>query len=817
MSKWMRKLWVVSLLIILSVTVSVTFAYLFDVTPSFVNTFIYNHSGSLIIDKQISHELGDDYVIPEGIEFKFDVDFGSDYKNDKVIVNGDEVTIDDSGKIEVIVEKDGEVEIRDILVGTDVTITEIELPNGFSNNQLSQTITIESIKNHNVTVLNNYKFETINGQDIKIYGTKQMNREWIDGDLFTFVMEYKNNGFWKQLGQKSVSYQGEKTFNFNDVISNFVFDHVGMYQYKFYEQVGNISGVNYSSEVYYLDVEITDVDMDGYLEINEVKLNDVPLDSPYECNLFFINTYAPVGSDSVQIDITKILNDKSGQNKSPNGFKFSLEGNGNIYESNLTSSTGEANITMVYGPEDAGNTYEYILKEVIEDKKGYKYDTKEVKLSVSIIDNLDGTVSAYIYDENETIDLKHKKYSVSFTNIYDPSDSNGVTIVGLKKLTGRELQKDEFTFELYEYNSSNQTTGSLVSTSKNDSEGNFELKTNGFDKVGAYNFIIKEKQEDLGGITYSNKSYIVTVGVIDVDGELQATPRQTEDIVFENNYSVKNNEHVISGIKKLDNYSLKDGMFTFELYENDELIRVTKNKEDGTFTFDGLVYTKDDIGEHHYVVKEKQVFNETSDEKKRITFDEHVYNLVVTVEDNLQGELDISQMITLDGNQVDQITFRNIYTPAPKPIQVDISIQKEMEIKGTQDYGLDGFTFIVEDENGKLYPAISDENGQCIISIELTEENIGTNTYKLYEQKGNVQYMTYSDEVYEIDVVVELTEENILQAQVEDTTYTFTNIYDYTPPSIETSDRNIIYATVALMVVSGMLLVLLDKRRKIVK
>ena len=71
-----------------------------------------------------------------------------------------------------------------------------------------------------------------------------------------------------------------------------------------------------------------------------------------------------------------------------------------VATSSPTGSEGKTSIRLIFEPDDAGKTYTYVLKEVNGGSTidGVKYDDAEFKINISVVDNYDGTVSAYVYD-----------------------------------------------------------------------------------------------------------------------------------------------------------------------------------------------------------------------------------------------------------------------------------------------------------------------------------------------------------------------------------------------------------------------------------
>ena len=110
-----------------------------------------------------------------------------------------------------------------------------------------------------------------------------------------------------------------------------------------------------------------------------------------------------------------------------------------------------------------------------------------------------------------------------------------INLNAIKILTGRELNDQEFSFELKD------SSGALIQTVKNDAQGaiNFEAIT--YDAAGTYTYTISEVVGNQNGITYDDHVVNVTVTVVDNDGKFVATAKYDGDQTFNNEY--KSSEH----------------------------------------------------------------------------------------------------------------------------------------------------------------------------------------------------------------------------------------------------------------------------------
>lgn len=754
-----------SVSILLTMVLGGTFAQIITKTPSFINTFLsgLDPTGDLLISKKVEHPFGEGYSIPNGLSFDFSVALGESYAEKTVSTSQGDITADENGNITLSVEADKAVRICDLKDGTSVTVTE-STKNGFiPENGAEKTITVQRGKENHISYINNYipnpiDFNDLTGGDanLTVSGTKLLEgRDWQEGDSFTFQLEYKlaDEQEWKIAGTTQVTYElieitdpeaqevhyepkpDFDKFSFTDLVQGITYDTAGEYSFRVSEVDGTIGGITYDKVVSYFDVIVGDADMDGYLEIENVKgfQNAVAsydeLTNSYHVDVTVNNKYTPEGTATATININKRVDSYSGEEKSAAGYTFELydESGDLVAASGETSAAGETSIELIFEAKDAGETFHYTLKEIHggETINGMVYADTEYPISVSVVDDLDGTISAYIYgtdeyrtelieietpesaepeatstdsnaditNESESIvltasspetkevaiipDEATNRYTVSFVNVYDPDDTFA-SFHGIKKLIGRTLKEGEFTLILYETGENftiNEGTAP-IQTVTHDAEGKFGFTDIEYDKVGIYRYVVKEDVSgNLGGITYDESVLRVTVTVIDENGALKATTKITDELgtdaglIFENKYKAAPTSVIFSGTKTLTGMDLSANMFKFLLYKADDnynilgaTIAKTRNDDDGVFRFDSIEF--DETGIFYYVVKE-----DSSADVEGMTYDDTIYGIEVDVWDDGAGSLKADITITeVGGSVVDEILFKNSCT---KPVEPD--------------------------------------------------------------------------------------------------------------------------------------------------
>ncbi len=254
----------------------------------------------------------------------------------------------------------------------------------------------------------------------------------------------------------------------------------------------------------------------------------------------------------------------------------------------------------------------------------------------------------------------------TFTNTYSVTPTySSVTdkVETVKRLTGRDLAADEFTFELLE-------DGVVVASGTNDANGTVKLNPICYEAPGTHTYTLREACPNaLGlykGVTYDSTTYTVVTTVSDNgDGTLTATHKlegTTESAGFTNKYHAMPTQVSIGAIKVLEGRELKKDEFSFKLVGEDIESTVT-NDADGKINFDKFEY--DEPGTYVYTI------SEVKGDEAGMTYDKSVFTATVNVVDDGEGNLKASIAYTKDDKSVEGIVFNNTYkkpeTPVPTP------------------------------------------------------------------------------------------------------------------------------------------------------
>lgn len=383
-----------------------TLAYVVTKTPDFINTFVpgVRYLNSLIISKVVEHSLGHDYVIPEDINFQFQVELGVDYAGKTVTTTAGDYVADENGRITITVEPGSNVGILDLLEGTQVTVTELLVDgNGFAVKGGETTRVATIADGAMLNYVNLYTPAKVDFATVKVTGTKILEgRDWAEGDQFTFTLEQETaDDRWTVLGSQTIKYDAANAdfnrFDFAELIESIQFEKVGSYHFRMSEVIGNDDNMDYDETVNHFTVRVTDVDMDGKLEIDSVdgaqnvtvKRNETT--GVYTVNVTFNNTFiAPVIPTPEDITLD-VLVDKNmictgGDTMTAEGFLFLLENMDNAELNAVLTSDAEGNAihTLAFTAEDLGKTFRYRLTEVDDKKPGVTYSTAEYLIEITI-------------------------------------------------------------------------------------------------------------------------------------------------------------------------------------------------------------------------------------------------------------------------------------------------------------------------------------------------------------------------------------------------------------------------------------------------
>lgn len=751
---------------------------------AFVNAL--RGSGNLLISKEVRHQLGSDYIIPEDLSFTVHVRLegvGVAERTFEAVGAATSVTTDESGCFTVTLKHHQQIQILNLPEGTTAYVTEPNPGPGFTaayqeNGQPGDGVVIISDGEVGVDVINTYVSGQVDPVNIVLYGTKHLDTAAADwnGATFLFQLQKRTEQGWTTIATTSAG-EDRPTFDFNEAMSQETFAAPGTYFYQVLETFGGqtLDGISYDATLHTFGVSVTDRDMDGQLEIDQVtsfhtgnafSLNE---NGDWQIDIAFHNRYDATGCKLV-LDVLKRMENPSGSPLvSPAGFRFGLyDGSDLIALSEYSDGVGEARILVHYELEDEG-THTYTLREIVPDEKipGMHYDETAYQVTVAVRDNADGTMSAEILAINDKTDYD----TPVFTNTYNPQDVTLPIDFVDKTLHGRDLQPGEFSFELKGQDDPQHLLGT------NDADGNvvFDHALR-FDAVGIYRFELRETTTDGNGISTDKSVYTMVVTVTDANGILTADYQIVnlvgKDVLFENTYTAKPVTHILDGTKQLTGRVLLNEEFTFVLTEapdstgtgNDGRSTAATNFMDGTFRFAPLTFTEPGI--YYYRVHEER----SGSANFGILYDETAFMVTVVIADDLKGNLYVADVTTtvIGGDQVERVAFTNRYVPAPTSAYIPGSKELIGKVLNEGDFSFDLYE---ADENWNeitlLERSKNDGSGSFVFS-SIDYETAGDRFYLVREANGGqvIDGVHYDDTVYRVTIQVTDDLRGQLHAQV---------------------------------------------------
>ena len=490
----------------------------------------------------------------------------------------------------------------------------------------------------------------------------------------------------------------------------------------------------------------------------------------------FTNTYnvTPVETSVTdQITANKVL---TGRELKEGEFSFELVEGDKVVATGKNAADGT--VVMDKITYDKPGKHTYTLREVRGNVGGITYDAATYTIETVVKDNGDGTLG-----------VEHKLKGADeakFTNSYEPgSKSSSVTdqITAIKSLDGRDLKAGEFRFELVEGNN-------VVATGTNNADGKIVMDSVTYTAAGEHTYMLRETKAGAteNGITYSTSEYtIVTIVKDNGDGALSVEHKlqNADEAIFENTYTVAPKSSSvtdqITATKFLTGRDLKEGEFSFELVEGNDVVATGKNDARGKITMSPIEYTA--AGKHTYTLREVP-----GDAGNGITYDGKTYTIETTVTDNGKGELVVKHEL----NGADEAKFNNSYKPNPGEFSVTDQVTATKFLTG-RDLKDGEFSFELvegEGEDAKVV-ATGTNNAEGNITMNAVKyTEAGKHTYTLREVNGGTtsKGITYGDAKYTIETTITDKGDGTLKAEhvlKDATAATFKNTYSVTPLDAE--------------------------------
>ncbi len=353
--------------------------------------------------------------------------------------------------------------------------------------------------------------------------------------------------------------------------------------------------------------------------------------------------------------------------------------------------------------------------------------------------------------DQETFDVHGFAPLTTTEGIGSGAKSDEVEFQVKKKLEGKTLEADAFTFQLIAPDGS-------VTEAKNDAEGNVKFPAVKFSNEGTFKYQIKEVNDNKKGYTYDDSVLEAEVTVANVYGQKIASVKYKDSKKeFTNTYAAKEAKLQLEAKKVLNGKAIEAGQFEFELKENGTVLHTVSNDANGKIQFPELTFTKEET--RTFTISEK------AGDVAGVEYDPNAYEVTVVVKDNGQGQL----VATATG--ADNLTFTNVYKA--KPAKATITATKVLNGKALE---ADKYEFELKEGNKVVATAKNAADGTVTFPV-ISYDAAGPHTYTITEKAGSEKGVTYDTAKHEVTVNVTDNGQGELVADVKDNNPTFTNTY----------------------------------------
>nr|WP_282184407.1 FctA domain-containing protein [Streptococcus oralis] len=353
--------------------------------------------------------------------------------------------------------------------------------------------------------------------------------------------------------------------------------------------------------------------------------------------------------------------------------------------------------------------------------------------------------------DQETFDVHGFAALTTTEGIGSGAKSDEVEFQVKKKLEGKTLEADAFTFQLIAPDGS-------VTEAKNDAEGNVKFPAVKFSNEGTFKYQIKEVNDNKPGYTYDDSVLEAEVTVANVYGQKIASVKYKDSKKeFTNTYAAKEAKLQLEAKKVLNGKAIEAGQFEFELKENGTVLHTVSNDANGKIQFPELTFTKEET--RTFTITEK------SGDVAGVEYDPNAYEVTVVVKDNGQGQL----VATATG--ADNLTFTNVYKA--KPTTATITATKVLNGKALE---ADKYEFELKKDEEVVATAKNAADGTVTFK-EIEFATAGDYTYTITEKAGSEKGVTYDTAKHEVKVKVTDNGQGQLVAAVTGNNPTFTNTY----------------------------------------
>lgn len=667
-----------------------------------------------------------------------------------------------------VVPEDGQ-EIAGVTYDDNVYTVTYKVTDNFDSGKLEARIETET---GSKTFVNVYGAQgSLSGQTYLTVEKVLDGRDWRDSDSFTFVLkaDETDENTVQAVQEKDVvlpdnaggitidASMANEDFkaSFGDITVN----KAGTYKFVIEEVIPEDKADNMAYDEHKVKVTVTAVDRDGE------GILDVT--ASLEGSRTFTNVYTPDPStlwvrgtkvftgrdvteqDTFTFDIAK-AEDTPEDTPMPSEDSQSVTISGDDFSEN--SGVQSAWIPLGTITYDEEGTYRYVITERQGTTGGVTYDSGRIIMTVTVTyDSAEGRLDKAV--TYEKIGGVEPGTEFKFTNIYDAAPADVLTgFEAQKTVTPSEgnsytMKGGEFSFTMTPAAANPQADPVQKAVKVSNGADGKVIFNDGlvYTEPGTYTYTISEDPDGVGGITYDDTVYTLTVEVTDDgSGKLKAALDITKDgqtadaVIFRNGYDPEETGIVIKGMKYLERKALEENMFSFMIEAADGAPvpenNVVYNTASGEFAFGVITYYKP--GTYEYKVRE------VKGNKTGYTYDDTVYDVIVTVTDK-DGTL--AAEVSKNG---DQLEFRNSYAPIPASLDGKIGGIKELDGRDLKE---GEFEFVLKDGDEIISVSRNDKDGNFTFE-GISISRPGTYNYTISENSNGIGGVEYDRSVYDVKI-----------------------------------------------------------------
>ncbi|MDU3069374.1 MAG: FctA domain-containing protein, partial [Streptococcus sp.] len=519
-------------------------------------------------------------------------------------------------------------------------------------------------------------------------------RTLVDGE-FSFKIKEKSSA--PGVEETVTNKNGKATF------SKLTFDKVGTYTYTITEEKGADAdkNVDYDAMEVTMTVTVTQ-NAAGDLQANVKYSGAGGFASSADDKVFNNYVVAPV---KTKFNFSKAL---AGRALKDGEFTFQLkDANGTVLQTKTNNASGVIAFDDLTFTNAQVGTHKYTVEEVRGSEAGMQYDPMKAEVTITV------TKDGHVLKAVNTLPA-----DTEFNNTFTPAATQA-QFRFTKRLEGKTLEANAFTFELLE-------NGNVIQTKQNAADGSIQFDPISYATVGTHTYTVREKAGTDTNIDYDSMNAVVTVNVTKdaQTGLLNAAVTMPADTEF-NNFAVAPVKTRFDFTKALAGRALKDGEFSFVLKDaNGTVLQTKTNNASGVIAFDDLTFTNAQVGTHKYTVEEVQ------GSEAGVQYDTMKAEVTITV--TKDGHV-LKAVNTLPADK----EFNNTFTSSPT--QAQFRFTKRLEGKTLE---ANAFTFELL-ENGNVIQTKKNAADGSIQFDPISYATVGTHTYTVREKAGtdtNIDY-----------------------------------------------------------------------------